>query len=126
MFEGSGEAHDDRPDIVFGVASQRAGNPAHDGDLRSKSPLGWATPTPSKRRRHSAGPRRRYRLPRSPHETVLASSPPWAAPARGLRRAPDPSAPTAGAPPPRSEEHTSELQSRGHLVCRLLLEKKKK
>src|SRR5207253_9279262 len=36
-----------------------------------------------------------------------------------------------GAPPivrtyagPRSEEHTSELQSRGHLVCRLLLEKK--
>src|SRR5690625_5926701 len=27
--------------------------------------------------------------------------------------------------PLRSEEHTSELQSRGHLVCRLLLEKKK-
>src|SRR2546429_7320055 len=30
------------------------------------------------------------------------------------------------APEPRSEEHTSELQSRLHLVCRLLLEKKKK
>src|SRR5690625_5482649 len=30
------------------------------------------------------------------------------------------------APQGRSEEHTSELQSRGHLVCRLLLEKKKK
>src|SRR5690554_7533451 len=29
-------------------------------------------------------------------------------------------------PAPRSEEHTSELQSRPHLVCRLLLEKKKK
>src|SRR2546422_577703 len=29
-------------------------------------------------------------------------------------------------PRPRSEEHTSELQSRLHLVCRLLLEKKKK
>src|SRR5690625_5305703 len=29
------------------------------------------------------------------------------------------------APTLRSEEHTSELQSRGHLVCRLLLEKKK-
>src|SRR5690625_729096 len=29
------------------------------------------------------------------------------------------------APDGRSEEHTSELQSRGHLVCRLLLEKKK-
>src|SRR2546422_8287781 len=28
--------------------------------------------------------------------------------------------------PPRSEEHTSELQSRLHLVCRLLLEKKKR
>src|SRR5690554_7131297 len=28
--------------------------------------------------------------------------------------------------PKRSEEHTSELQSRPHLVCRLLLEKKKK
>src|SRR5690625_5623612 len=30
-----------------------------------------------------------------------------------------------GAPVSRSEEHTSELQSRGHLVCRLLLEKTK-
>src|SRR5690625_4803499 len=30
-----------------------------------------------------------------------------------------------GATRSRSEEHTSELQSRGHLVCRLLLEKKK-
>src|SRR5438034_8624982 len=28
--------------------------------------------------------------------------------------------------PPRSEEHTSELQSHSDLVCRLLLEKKKK
>src|SRR3989449_7444069 len=31
-----------------------------------------------------------------------------------------------GSGPFRSEEHTSELQSRLHLVCRLLLEKKKK
>src|SRR5436309_9706508 len=31
-----------------------------------------------------------------------------------------------GTPPLRSEEHTSELQSRENLVCRLLLEKKKK
>src|SRR2546427_4076894 len=29
-------------------------------------------------------------------------------------------------PGPRSEEHTSELQSQSNLVCRLLLEKKKK
>src|SRR5690625_5946756 len=33
--------------------------------------------------------------------------------------------PGLGNYPGRSEEHTSELQSRGHLVCRLLLEKKK-
>src|SRR5215475_13619889 len=32
----------------------------------------------------------------------------------------------ARGPGPRSEEHTSELQSRENLVCRLLLEKKKK
>src|SRR5256884_4159935 len=32
----------------------------------------------------------------------------------------------SGSSPERSEEHTSELQSRLHLVCRLLLEKKKK
>src|SRR2546429_2514041 len=34
-------------------------------------------------------------------------------------------APGRLAPTERSEEHTSELQSRLHLVCRLLLEKKK-
>src|SRR5687768_17628996 len=34
--------------------------------------------------------------------------------------------PQIGVPAGRSEEHTSELQSRLHLVCRLLLEKKKK
>src|SRR3712207_7299061 len=33
---------------------------------------------------------------------------------------------TANVAHPRSEEHTSELQSRQYLVCRLLLEKKKK
>src|SRR2546421_12935561 len=38
---------------------------------------------------------------------------------------PGPSNNMAGIPP-RSEEHTSELQSRSDLVCRLLLEKKKK
>src|SRR3712207_8809369 len=34
--------------------------------------------------------------------------------------------PVRSRPDPRSEEHTSELQSRQYLVCRLLLEKKKK
>src|SRR5690625_5947484 len=46
-----------------------------------------------------------------------------------LRRTADCSAAVMAASEPstswkRSEEHTSELQSRGHLVCRLLLEKK--
>src|SRR6266508_5600109 len=56
------------------------------------------------------------------------------APAVGLHHRPgdgqaDPGATVVARPStidPRSEEHTSELQSRGHLVCRLLLEKKKK
>src|SRR5690625_6631607 len=46
----------------------------------------------------------------------------------GRRLAPAPTAPPdpcPGAMDRRSEEHTSELQSRGQLVCRLLLEKKK-
>src|SRR2546429_4093865 len=43
-------------------------------------------------------------------------------PVRTFRR----SSPTRTPEKTRSEEHTSELQSRLHLVCRLLLEKKKK
>src|SRR5690625_5842982 len=43
----------------------------------------------------------------------------WAVCAAAAAMAADPR------PDSRSEEHTSELQSRGHLVCRLLLEKKK-
>src|SRR6266496_5354407 len=50
--------------------------------------------------------------------TTLFRSRPWSAP-----RAPACTRHTAG---PRSGEHTSELQSRRDLVCRLLLEKKKK
>src|SRR6266436_8970445 len=44
---------------------------------------------------------------------------------RGSREC-DARGPRDSPPAPRSEEHTSELQSRLHLVCRLLLEKKKK
>src|SRR2546427_5802648 len=39
---------------------------------------------------------------------------------------PAPMPPPSGGYPKRSEEHTSELQSQSNLVCRLLLEKKKK
>src|SRR2546422_5358278 len=74
------------------------------------------------------------RPPRStlfPYTTLFRSrfSPPgywpppwrsWFCRSRAARRAARPWAAS------RSEEHTSELQSRLHLVCRLLLEKKKK
>src|SRR2546429_1841960 len=76
------------------------------------------------------------RPPRStlfPYTTLFRSRPTWAAAAR-VREAsraaePPPSSPAKAASvalTQRSEEHTSELQSRLHLVCRLLLEKKKK
>src|SRR3712207_7469524 len=67
-------------------------------------------PLPSPRlgdERPVARPRRAGRLPRARLQ-------------RGVRRQPP------DHDEPRSEEHTSELQSRQYLVCRLLLEKKKK
>src|SRR5438874_7668520 len=72
------------------------------------------------------------RPPRStlfPYTTLFRSSPPTTSPTSPTTRSSASSAPT---PSPqrtrttsRSEEHTSELQSRRDLVCRLLLEKKK-
>src|SRR5437870_7164638 len=54
-----------------------------------------------------------------PYTTLFRSS------RRRYRRPRDLPRPRSGlSRSPRSEEHTSELQSRGHLVCRLLLEKK--
>src|SRR3990170_8147032 len=47
-------------------------------------------------------------------------------PARGSCRRRRRTFPRSRESPDRSEEHTSELQSPDHLVCRLLLEKKKK
>src|SRR5439155_26944347 len=70
--------------------------------------------------------RRRRRSARA----AAARSPPASCPAeRRTRPAPDAAAAACRArrrssTAERSEEHTSELQSRGHLVCRLLLEKK--
>src|SRR5258708_30492530 len=52
---------------------------------------------------------------------VLPGCAPDRPPARG-----EPAQPPPRIHPSRSEEHTSELQSPDHLVCRLLLEKKKK
>src|SRR5258708_32909941 len=71
------------------------------------------------------------RPPRStlfPYTTLFRSPPPGPAPPPGGRGHPRRPVPIAGPYPGagRSEEHTSELQSPDHLVCRLLLEKKKK
>src|SRR5690349_24220284 len=67
-------------------------------------------------------------LPPGPPQAPSGTAPRSPSPGRGP--APPSPAPRRGgpvAPPaaPRSEEHTSELQSRRDLVCRLLLEKKK-
>src|SRR5437870_10464996 len=59
-----------------------------------------------------------------PYTTLFRSRPPLRpAPAAGALACRRQTCGTRAGP--RSEEHTSELQSRGHLVCRLLLEKKK-
>src|SRR2546429_5663876 len=70
------------------------------------------------------------RPPRStlfPYTTLFRSAPIEDGTARTQRAAAKAAGDACGLPPgQRSEEHTSELQSRLHLVCRLLLEKKKK
>src|SRR5437870_11536460 len=75
--------------------------------------------------RHPGERRRSARAELPPSRARRVARARWAAPGHlafgiAIRRPPV-------VPPesrPRSEEHTSELQSRGHLVCRLLLEKK--
>src|SRR5207302_9337899 len=78
---------------------------------------------------HDALPILRYRPPSARSRGTRPPVPAHARPCRyGRRRSPPCPGPSASpAPPrtrPRSEEHTSELQSRENLVCRLLLEKK--
>src|SRR3712207_7508272 len=82
--------------------------------FRSTVRIGRQSPpseeTDARQRVHGAAPRRHVRRPAADGSARRG---------RGLRRVP------ARRPLPRSEEHTSELQSRQYLVCRLLLEKKK-
>src|SRR5439155_19192149 len=59
--------------------------------------------------------------PYSPIQASKSDSPPKKLDKRAIRRSWKSDLSICSA---RSEEHTSELQSRGHLVCRLLLEKK--
>src|SRR2546430_6151263 len=66
------------------------------------------------------------RPPRStlfPYTTLFRSTSAWS---RRSPSAPTRSARSSCSSCPRSEEHTSELQSQSNIVCRLLLEKKKK
>src|SRR2546422_7116624 len=68
------------------------------------------------------------RPPRStlfPYTTLFRSWPPFERPFRDADRFLFQLLSRIEPDDPRSEEHTSELQSRLHLVCRLLLEKKK-
>src|SRR2546425_6913845 len=76
-------------------------------DGKSQEPVGNASPGPGLRGEHGMGCE-----PRLGHERLDASE------ARRMRRDRERAE--------RSEEHTSELQSLAYLVCRLLLEKKKK
>src|SRR3989441_9198520 len=83
--------------------------------------------TPKHRRtrrpaRQTAPDRRRWADPRRPGAHTCRTGPP-----AGGTWPPSSSVQTRSRRPfPRSEEHTSELQSLAYLVCRLLLEKKKK
>src|SRR5207302_5630161 len=99
--------------------------------MKSASAPGATTYTPS-----AAAPGRGFARPAASLATSFDVPPPMdnesevsASTASRIRRAvaASGSAPRpAGCATPRSEEHTSELQSRENLVCRLLLEKKKK
>src|SRR3712207_8767680 len=64
--------------------------------------------------------------PRSPRSPTTVRSLVASISARSHSRPPEMLFLTSTLPEVRSEEHTSELQSRQYLVCRLLLEKKKK
>src|SRR5437870_8074018 len=87
-----------------------------------------------KAQHHENGPHEHGGLPPHRHETVIHAHLPDAAPAAlghdaqeaDLSHANHDAEPLSivALQAKRSEEHTSELQSRGHLVCRLLLEKK--
>src|SRR2546427_8059369 len=69
------------------------------------------------------------RPPRStlfPYTTLFRSHRYFSVPSRDSWRAVSSRRRRGKAPDARSEEHTSELQSQSNLVCRLLLEKKKK
>src|SRR3989449_10594316 len=110
-----------RPTRDPGAAARRVRDPA----ARPRHlPIARAAPQDETAGDPRRGPARRGGAPDLRHGDVLRPAPPGALQPGGRER----DEPRAAVPPgrDRSEEHTSELQSRLHLVCRLLLEKKKK
>src|SRR5690606_41370831 len=92
-----------------GVRGMAAGKACRGGSSRRTSPI-WADGTAARRSKSAARAATWGRMWSATWPTVAN----WSCSARSTRRT------------GRSEEHTSELQSRENLVCRLLLEKKKK
>src|SRR5439155_19994589 len=84
--------------------------------LHDALPIWWPRLREPRRRRIPKIPRRRSRGKGAEQARESGT---------GSRRCSSGRYKTLALAPHRSEEHTSELQSRGHLVCRLLLEKNK-
>src|SRR2546425_8548374 len=87
-------------------------------------PISTLFPSPPLFRSHSSPTPPADRPAETP--PPVGCSPHAARPAAPPSRSPAARETRSAAPAPRSEEHTSELQSLAYLVCRLLLEKKKK
>src|SRR5438876_4031139 len=90
---------------TFFFSHSAAHRDLHSFPTRRSSDLPRCCRARDRRTRQSGGPDRRGRLPHTPVSRSVG---------------------TPALASTRSEEHTSELQSPVHLVCRLLLEKKKK
>src|SRR2546422_5869052 len=114
---GPAEVVQPRPDEVAGVSEAVLHRAARAWCGLAAAPRGGAARTGHFRlrraRRCSQRRRRAEGVSRSTAMSAWRDAVPFALAGRTLRRG------------DRSEEHTSELQSRLHLVCRLLLEKKK-
>src|SRR5690625_5678224 len=89
-------------DLVYQILDFQAANPQAVKDIVKEETAKTEKPTPSEKPKKET-PKRQQSHPKSQGASNTATK------QRDSRR---------------SEEHTSELQSRGHLVCRLLLEKK--
>src|SRR5205823_13885334 len=102
--------------IVFFFLYATASTSLYTLSLHDALPISAARPLSAAPTLGGCGP------PAPPRSPPACSSPSPRPPARPPSRC-DPAIPSSS---PRSEEHTSELQSLAYLVCRLLLEKKKK